>query len=276
MSQTQGVQIAQLHHTAPRGREGWTITDWQANASEELAAMMRAETPLFRQLYQQHYGQPWNGLGAKPGSRESSSTRTANAARNAASPTSTEQGTEPPRRSLLEQLPKLGELFNVLLTTSGEAIDEATAHHSDRLALRMESREKTVLEALDSAETMVAGTEAAVYLLGAFSFLERVTKDVENPVRRLLDREQGIEAHAWATYANQWREVVRLVQKGAAAAEQPTAANYEVAAPPKGREGWNLQKWMEEDPDGLQRVRKENPNLFRQLYRERFGIDPEA
>ena len=253
-------------------RAGWTLTDWQANASEELAAMMQAETPLFRQLYQQHYGEPWNGL---VGGRQSNPTRTTGAARNTAPPTSTEQGTEPPRRSLLEQLPKLGELFNVLLTTSGEAIDEATAHHSDRLARRMEGHEKVMLEVLDCAGGMVPGTEASSYLLAAWSVLERVTKDAENPVRRLLGRKQGIEAHVWAAYANRWREVVSLVQKGAAAAEQPTAANYEVAAPPKGREGWNLQKWMDEDPDGLQRVRKDNPNLFRQLYRERFGIDPE-
>ena len=257
-------------------RAAWTLTEWQANASEELAAMMQDETPLFRQLYQQHYGEPWNGLVTKHGNRESLHTRTADAPRNAAPPASTEPGAEPPRRSLLEQLPKLGELFQVMLTTIGEAIDEATGDNSDRIARRMEGREKMVLETLDCAGNMVPGTQAASCLLAAWSVLGRVANDAENPVRRLLNREQGIEAHVWAAYANRWREVVRLVQQGETAAGQPTAASYEIAAPPKGREGWNLQKWMDEDPDGLQRVRKDTPNLFRQLYRDRFGIDPEV
>jgi ATP-dependent protease ClpP protease subunit len=49
---------------APTNRANWTMADWQRNAPEELAAEMKANTPLFQQLHKQAYGREYNAPGS--------------------------------------------------------------------------------------------------------------------------------------------------------------------------------------------------------------------
>ena len=51
----------------PANRAHWTLTDWQRQDGEGLAAQMRARTPLFMQLYKNHYGHDFSEQsGANP------------------------------------------------------------------------------------------------------------------------------------------------------------------------------------------------------------------
>jgi ATP-dependent protease ClpP protease subunit len=257
--------------TAPANRAGWKLADWHRNDAAGLEAQMQAHTPLAQQLWKQHYGTEKPA----PSGMEPLNSRTGHghAPVNTTAPATNEPGAEPPRRSLLEQRPDLGPLLTVLLDTAGKAL---TALPGDRITTeprQLLTWEKVAAEGLQAAMGMVTGTEAAIYLLGALGVVDLMAEEGTNPVRRAVAREGGMGATDWADYRERWKSVASNVQRAEVAAQELTAANYTVAPAPKGREKWTMQDWMDKDPNGLRALREENPNLFQQLYRERFGID---
>jgi len=179
------------------------------------------------------------------------------------------------QRSLLVQLPQLGPLLRLLLTTAGQTIDALADGRPAGVPADMLSREKVLAQGVLSAEQVVAGTETAAVLIAAGQVLDKLAAAPDNPARLAAARTGTPTPAQWAAYKASMQSVVQHIQRAETAADAPTAADYTIKPAPKGREGWGLQDWLDKDPEGLRQLREDNPNLFRQLYQKKFGIDPE-
>ena len=42
---------------------------------------------------------------------------------------------------------------------------------------------------------------------------------------------------------------------------------------PEGRKDWNLRKWEKEDPEGLENIRKNNPDLYKEMYKNQYKVE---
>ncbi len=171
--------------------------------------------------------------------------------------------------------------MEILFNTDGSSSSGGSSANEERITLTKAEHEKLQNDSAELVKIKEKGNSAETEKIRELeSSVNSLRTEKESITKRYNELETGIKQQYYEQLSDDHKKIAQLIPTVEGLAEyvklntQKAPAGSDTARPGAGYSEANTAKWDELNYNEKEELRKKRPELWRKLYREKFGTNP--